>query len=124
MKSCVLFLPLAAALCGCGLTASERAEIVSAASEQASSVASAAAYKHVYDAMLAQGKSVDEAKAEAAKASEVAGAAAAAVAGAGAGRAADAVADEKRSKTSSWLAAALPGVLALLGGIAKKAVGA
>jgi hypothetical protein len=115
---------LTTSLAGCGLSSSERAAIIDAAAEQSSAVASAAAQRQVFESMLAQGKSVDEAKAIAAKAAEVAGIAAGAVASAAAGKAADAVADEKRSKTSGWLAAALPGVLALLGGLAKKAVAA
>lgn len=128
MKGCGLAVAAAMLMLACCMvagciTAAEREAIVSEASKQAGEFAAEAARAKVYEAMIKQGKSIEEAKAAADAAAGVARDAASAVAGKGAGIATDRLVDAKGSVAGSWLTALIPIILGAGAALGKKALG-
>jgi len=118
------YLFLAVLLCGCTLTQSERQSIIDQASQTAALAASQKAYDAVYAESIKQGKSIEEAKAVASTASDVAGKAAAALAATIAEKSTEGAVDAKGSKVGSALAAIGITILTILGAIIKKGASA
>jgi len=112
-----------ATLTGCALSAADRDSIILESSKQAGEFAAQAAYAKVKEAMLAQGKSIEEAERLAQEAAGVAKATSEAVAAKTAELATNKAQAQQSSTAGSWLAALLPAALGLIGAAAKKAGG-
>ena len=112
-------LAIACFMAGCGLTASERDEIIAKSTALASDHAGEIAGKIVYEQAVKDGKTIEEAQAMAKKATDIANVASQAVASAAATKAADDLANGKGEKTSSAWGAALIGLLGIAGSVLK-----
>ena len=110
-------------LSGCAFSESDRQSIIAASVAEAGRTAEATVFAKVEAALLAQGKTVEEARSEAAKAAGIAKSTSEAVAGKTAEIATAKASSERSNSTGSWIAALLPAALGLLGAAAKKAVG-
>jgi hypothetical protein len=111
------------ALIGCALSQADRDSIILESSKQAGEFAAQAAYQKVHDALIAQGKSEEEAVKAAREAAGVAQAAASAVAGKTAELATNKAQAAQSSSAGGWIAALLPALLGLAGAAGKKLLG-